>query len=508
MFVLALAAGQILSARNLDSVGIILLSLVLLASVACAVELDPAGSAMPWTPVVEGILAAVLIGTSDGPVEPLLIYLVVPPVVAGMRHGWVTTVNTSFAGCAAMLGAWATTNSLGRDGAAIQASTPWLVFGLGAGLLAVWQSRSVREMETTQAPYAAAHHLVAQLHTLTKRLPVGLDSVTAARALNEAARAAVSAERSAVIVKTGKDAFESLVVDGPVTAADEKMASICAWTGRPRQGKGLVALPLRVGEHSFGVLLVGRKSTWSKAELADLQAIADTQAVRLDTALLFDDVRSFATSEERNRLARDIHDGVAQEIVSLGYLVDEISETSADESTRQMADDLRAEITRVVSELRFSIFDLRHDLDEASSVSGALAEYVREVSHQSGMRVHLLFDERGPRLPQRVEQELLRIGQEAIGNVRKHARAINLWVTLVSDGKCVRLVIEDDGVGAAGARPGHYGMHTMRERAERIDADLTITPRPDGGTVVTVQSRNTSTTTEGSSDGHTRPAHR
>ncbi|KQZ67290.1 hypothetical protein ASD66_20205 [Nocardioides sp. Root151] len=505
---LAIPTGQALSVGSIDSVGIILISLVLLAAVACAVEFNPEGSTLPWTPVVEGVLAVVLIGTADGPVEPLLIYLVVPPVVAGLRHGWVTTVNTSLACGAAMIGAWATMNSLERDGAAIQASMPWLVFGLGAGMLAVWQSRSVREMETTQAPYAAAHHLVAQLHTLTQQLPVGLDSVTAARALNEAARKAVSAERSAVILKIGKDTFESLVIDGPVTAADEKMASICAWTGRPRQGKGLVALPLRVGDHCFGVLLLGRTSTWSKAELADLQVIADTQAVRLDTALLFDDVRSFATSEERNRLARDIHDGVAQEIVSLGYLADEIAETSVDPATRQMADDLRAEITRVVSELRFSIFDLRHDLDEASSVSGALAEYVREVSHQSGMRVHLLFDERGPRLPPRVEQELLRIGQEAIGNVRKHARAINLWVTLASDGKCVRLVIEDDGVGAAGARPGHYGMHTMRERAERIDANFTITPRPDGGTVVTVQSRNNSAITEGPSDDHTRPAHR
>ncbi|KRF12632.1 hypothetical protein ASH02_13855 [Nocardioides sp. Soil796] len=508
MFVLAVAAGQVLAVGSLDSVGILLLSLVLVASVACVFELDPVGAQSPWTPVAEGVLAAILMGTTQAPVVPLLIYLVAPPVIAGLRHGWVTTANTALASGAAMLGAWGAADALGNQGSQMSASLPWLAFGLGAGLMASWLGRSVRQMEDSQAPYAAAHHLVSQLHTLATRMPVGLDALSVARTLHDEARLTVTVERSALILKTGDDTFDTVVAEGPVTDADEKTASICVWTGRPRVGKGLVALPLRVGEHCFGALLLARTATWSKAELSDLQALADTQAVRLDTALLFDDVRSMATSEERNRLARDIHDGVAQEIVSLGYLADEIADTSGDASTRQLADDLRAEITRVVSELRFSIFDLRHDLDEASSVSGALAEYVREVSHQSGLRVHLLFDERGPRLSQRVEQELLRIGQEAIGNVRKHARAINLWVTLTSDGKCVRLVIEDDGVGAAVARQGHYGLHTMRERAERIDADFSIAPRPDGGTVVTVQSRNTSASPEDSKDDHTRPAHR
>jgi signal transduction histidine kinase len=232
----------------------------------------------------------------------------------------------------------------------------------------------------------------------------------------------------------------------------------------------------------------------------DLQDLVDEQSLRLDTALLFDEVRSLATTEERNRLARDIHDGVAQEIVSLGYLADEIAALSEDAAARRRAYDLRAEITRVVSELRFSIFDLRHDVGEAGSFSGALAEYVREVSTHSDLRVHLTFDERGPRMPRRTEGELLRIAQEAIGNVRKHAHATNLWVSLVTDGTSIMLVIEDDGVGSAAPRDGHYGLHTMRERAERINADLAVGPRRDGGTVVILESRlRSKATTKGAS---------
>ena len=73
--------------------------------------------------------------------------------------------------------------------------------------------------------------------------------------------------------------------------------------------------------------------------------------------------------------------------------------------------------------------------------------------------------------------ELLRIAQEAIGNVRRHAHADNLWVTLVSDGSCVRLEVEDDGVGNAAPKDRHWGLQTMRERAATIGADLAVSPR-------------------------------
>ena len=270
--------------------------------------------------------------------------------------------------------------------------------------------------------------------------------------------------------------------------------------GQAVQQAEATALPLRVGDHVFGALVLGGRQVHT-TQLSDLQQLVDEQALRLDTALLFSDVSAIATTEERNRLARDIHDGIAQEVVSLGYLADEIAECD-DPAVQRSADDLRDEISRVVSELRFSIFDLRHDVDEAGSFSGALAEYIREIGTRSDLRVHLLLDERGPRLPRRTEAELLRIAQEAIGNVRKHARAVNLWVTLTTNDTELCLVVEDDGVGAAAPRTGHYGLHTMRERAERINADLTLGPRADGGTTVTLRSRLRTTLTTKDGDLH------
>jgi signal transduction histidine kinase len=211
----------------------------------------------------------------------------------------------------------------------------------------------------------------------------------------------------------------------------------------------------------------------------------DEHAIRLDTALLVDGVRASATDAERRRLARDIHDGVAQRVVSLGYIVDELVDRATDTEVERTAEELRSEITRVVGELRFSVFDLRQDL-LGTSVSAALSEYVQQLSRRSDLRVHLVLDERGRRLPRRVEAEVIRVAQEAIANVARHADALNVWVRMSSDDEGFRLSVEDDGVGMVQPRPGHYGLHTMRERAEHIGAGLHIGPRSGGGTVVSL----------------------
>ena len=132
---------------------------------------------------------------------------------------------------------------------------------------------------------------------------------------------------------------------------------------------------------------------------------------------------------------------------------------------------------------------------------------MRELSTHSDLRVHLTLDEQSTQLSRHAETEVLRIAQEAIGNVHKHAHAINVWVRLSTDGSDFRLVVEDDGIGQATPRPGHYGLHTMRERAARIGAILEITARPDGGTVVTLQTRQPATQ-EGNNDDHQRLARR
>jgi len=108
------------------------------------------------------------------------------------------------------------------------------------------------------------------------------------------------------------------------------------------------------------------------------------------------------------------------------------------------------------------------------------------VGATSDLTVHLELDESPQRLRTESEAELLRIAQEAVTNVRKHASAANLWVTVRTAPPAALLRIEDDGLGLRAARADSYGMEIMRERAERLGATLTVSARPNGGTIVEV----------------------
>jgi signal transduction histidine kinase len=237
----------------------------------------------------------------------------------------------------------------------------------------------------------------------------------------------------------------------------------------------------------IGLVLADSAEPPPAAVLEKLMHQVDEQSLRLDTALVFDEVRSIATFEERHRLAREIHDGVAQEVASLGYAVDDLLAKTLEADRRKEIMAIRQELTRLVSELRLSIFDLRSQVTPSAGLGSALSDYVREVGAKSGMTVHLTLDEGPTRLRAETESELLRIAQEAITNARKHSSARNLWVHCKVRPPHALIKIQDDGKGLGNARDDSYGMGIMRERARRIQAHLevdTASDKPSGTTVL------------------------
>jgi signal transduction histidine kinase len=248
-------------------------------------------------------------------------------------------------------------------------------------------------------------------------------------------------------------------------------------------------IPVRVGDRTIAVIGVERSgSAFDDADLSVAAAWAQDYALRLDTALLFTEVRSIATAEERRRLAREIHDGVAQELASLGYAIDDLAARASAPAIKAGLADLRTEVTRVITELRLSIFDLRSEVTAGTSLSTALSDYVRSIGPSFEAEVHLSMQETGERLRFETEAELLRIAQEAITNCRRHAQARNIWVSSVVNPPSFELTIEDDGQGMGSGRADSFGMEIMRERAARIDATLTVETRSGGGTRVRLAS--------------------
>jgi signal transduction histidine kinase len=480
VFATALAAGTALHAGTLVESAPMVVVLGLVAAVTSLLEWMTRNRPAHWHSVAEAVAVTALIVATRSTAE-LGAYLAVPLIAAGVRHGLVTTLNVTLVSgltLGAAIAADPGDDTLSRAADA----APWLLIGLGVGLLASWQSRSTRTLVARQAPYAAAHQLMERVHELASSGNLGLDTASLAIELDAAMQEATGCARTTVFVEDP---------DGNLLPlhGDDDLRRLIDETHLPRSERtpGAAVVPLRGAQQTLGYCVLVGVPRWTHELDERALEVADEFAVRLDTAVLFDDVRALATAEERNRIAREMHDGVAQEIVGLGFLVDEIESVSDQAQTRELATALRSEITRLVSEIRFSIFDLRHEVTDGR-LSASLADYTREVSHATGLRVHLSLAESGPPLSPRHATEVLRVAQEAIGNVRKHARADNLWVSLDSDGTVLHLEVADDGIGNAGPRDRHWGMQGMRERAHGVGAALDVAPRPDGGTVVTLRS--------------------
>ncbi|MBC2933474.1 histidine kinase [Nocardioides sp. zg-1228] len=498
VFATALTAGTALHAGTLVATAPLVVVLALVAAVTSVLEWMTRSRPTHWHAVAEAVAVTSLIVATRSTSE-LGAYLAVPLIVAGVRHGLVTTLNVTLASgltLGAAIAADPADDALTRAADA----APWLLIGLGVGVLASWQSRSTRTLMARQAPHAAAYQLMERVHELASSGDLGLDTASLATELDAAMRHTTGCARTTVLVADPDGTLRSL-------HGEDDLRRLVPEIHLPRAERtpGTAVVPLRGAQQTLGYCVLVGVPRWTHELDERALEVADEFAVRLDTAVLFDDVRTFARSEERNRIAREMHDGVAQEIVGLGFLVDEIEAISDHPETRELVTALRAEITRLVSEIRLSIFDLRHEVADGRLVA-SLSDYAREVGHTTGMRVHLSLAESGPPLSPRHATEVLRVAQEAIGNVRRHAGADNLWVAFDTDGAALRLDVADDGVGNAGPRERHWGLQGMRERAERVGATLDVVPRPGGGTLVTLRSRESAPHEGGSAHGHHRVA--
>ncbi|MGZ4632770.1 MAG: sensor histidine kinase, partial [Actinomycetes bacterium] len=352
--------------------------------------------------------------------------------------------------------------------------------------------------------YESARQLLTQLRTVARRLSAGLDSdgmaaqllATLHEALDDSYAAVFVNMKGSVLVPIGyrgMGAQQLLVPHDPLieqcwTEMEPRQTVVPSGS---REARHRTALPLRVGNRMLGVVISSAAEAATPEQLTALMPEVDAQALRLDTALVFDEIRTMATSDERQRLAREIHDGIAQEIASIGYVVDGMAASTTSPEMVSGLQSLRKELSRVVADLRLSIFDLRSDVSPTSGLGAALSDYVRQVGAKSDLTVHLTLKEAATRLSPAVEAELFRIAQEAITNARKHAAARNLWVDYWTDPPLAGLTVRDDGAGLGDRRDDSYGLSIMRERAERIDAVLDIFDGhgrgSDCGTVVQVK---------------------
>lgn len=202
-----------------------------------------------------------------------------------------------------------------------------------------------------------------------------------------------------------------------------------------------------------------------------------------------------AVLQERNRIAREIHDNLAQEILGISVQLEIVARTmaTAPDAARKHLDRARALVRGSVAEARRYVWDLRSQSLDERDLPAALAEMTRRLTAESGVQTQFSVGGTFRPLPPQVENNLLRIGQEAVGNAVRHAQAKTLTVSLDFGPREVRLEVRDDGRGfdAAtyddGGRGGHFGLVGMRERAEQMGGAASVNSTPGAGTAVTVR---------------------
>jgi signal transduction histidine kinase len=483
--------------------------LTAVASVAVLLVLAVAAARLPQESILARLARATevlaicgAIQLTGGSTSPFFVLLTVPVLTAGLFSGALDATLLAGLGSATLLAAGAVSGDLtsvsyaGNTGQAV-------VLAVAVGLVAAWARRLLRLQPTVDQPlFGTAYRLLTQLRTVARQLPGTLDPVTISTQLVDDLRATTDADRIAVFARTGGGRLVPLAGDSEAAqrwdvevTGDSVFAE--AWATQTYRsttpaGTGwLVVLPLIVGIRTIGLLgMEGSGPAPTEALLGRLSGTCADAALRIETALLFDDVRDLATTEERQRVAREIHDGIAQELVIVGYGIDNAMAELPEEAVpaRAALRELRAQVTRIISELRLSLFDLRSDIDPHGGLGAAIAAHVRTLGTTSGLTVHITLDESTRRLPAGMEAELFRITQEAVTNARKHARATNLWVTVEVEPPVATITVEDDGVGMAGQkRQDSYGQSIMQERAARLGARIEITGREGEGTRVQVR---------------------
>ena len=200
-----------------------------------------------------------------------------------------------------------------------------------------------------------------------------------------------------------------------------------------------------------------------------------------------------AIIEERRRIAREIHDGVAQ---SLGYLnlkTKQVSDSVSSQNTVQALTEL-GDIRQIVQD---TYEDIRESIDQLTTeirnlpIIPALANYTREFGDNNAIRVQFNAQKAFPQLSPVAELQLLRITQEALTNVRRHAQATQIVVKLEKTSQAVEMLIRDDGQGFTlsdleKSPPGYHGLNIIKERAEGLGGSLNISTAPGEGTEVRV----------------------
>lgn len=263
----------------------------------------------------------------------------------------------------------------------------------------------------------------------------------------------------------------------------------------------ILSAPMATGNHIEGLVVLVRpmeQGDFRTRHLDLLSTLASTAALIIRNAQLYARSEEAAIAEERTRIAREIHDGLAQD---LSYLVlkigvaQKLAAQGKERELRKELNDISDQLRRDARDVRRIIFALRPVEIETQGFMPALEKYIKEFAAVNDIEITFNAQDDFSHLPPKLETALFRLTQEMLNNIRKHAKAKHVWIDLsMTKPTVATLLVRDDGIGfdlesalrAARAR-GSVGLIQMRERAERAGGTFSIITAPRQGTQIKVE---------------------
>ena len=251
-----------------------------------------------------------------------------------------------------------------------------------------------------------------------------------------------------------------------------------------------LGVPIKVRDEVYGNLYLTDKLGWSEFTGDDealVEALALAAGVAVENARLHQRAEEAAIYEDRNRLARDLHDTVIQRLFAVGLSLQSMALASEQTGLADRLQTAISDIDDTIRQVRTSIFELGSTRD---GVRGSILALVRDLTPVTGFEVQVSFDGAiDSAVPDHVAEDLLATVREAVTNIGRHARATKASVTLtVRDGWCcLRIIDNGRGVALGDGRGGGLGLANLRRRAEKLEGQFDLETVEAGGTSLTWQ---------------------
>lgn len=507
---------------HLDASAKIRLTFALL-SLVLAVVTKSANEVVPWLLLVVALdLVVVAIGNMPvarrGVVNTLVLTLLVgSSAAAGAAYAW-TEIGASLL---ALMPAFHAGARIGRIGALATSvassgsfvllfllgdakdhspagSLLWIGATIAMGLLGVWNQRLIEEREASGPDPAAreAIELIQRLQDLSSQMSTGLDAPASATLALDLLAAEVPSSRSAVLVTEDAEHLVPVALRGSTRAPwhiAEHLSTLLrsnpsSWKptevtfvddmGRRRA----LVVPVGLGNGSTTVLVAERSEerVFTDHERDVARDVVRRIAPTLQAGLLFGTLRQFASLEERNRIARDIHDGIAQELAALGYQVDALRAMAGPPGLpmRDGLDALREQMSTAMADLRLHITELRVAERPGTGLGAVIGAAVQSFGSVTGVRTTVTVSESQRRMDPRVEIVIHRIVMDILADAQASG-ARNAWVSLATS-----------HAGPARVDVSHDGDPRIAKRSFRdpgldtLDASLFVRTEPNSRTTV------------------------